>query len=55
MDTHNGDMNFMGYMVHGEIHDWANIYPPYHSTGFSVQEEIVTCDRCSKTFELKDR
>lgn len=48
-----GDMNFMAYVVDGEIHVRANICPPCRSIGFSLQKDILTCDRCATTFEAR--
>lgn len=51
--TENGDMNFMAYVVDGKIYVRANICPPCRSIGFSLQKDILICDRCATTFEAK--
>ena len=45
------DMNFMAYVVDGEISVRANVCPPCQSIGFSLEEAILICDRCATTFE----
>jgi nitrite reductase/ring-hydroxylating ferredoxin subunit len=45
------DMNFMAYVLDGEIHVRANVCPPCRSIGFSLKEAVLICDRCATTFE----
>jgi len=47
------DMNFMAYVLDGEIHVRANVCPPCKSIGFSLGEDILICDRCATTFKAK--
>ncbi len=47
------DMNFMAYIVDGETFVRANVCPPCRSTGFSLEEVVLICDRCATTFEAK--
>jgi nitrite reductase/ring-hydroxylating ferredoxin subunit len=47
------DMNFMAYVLDGEIHVRANVCPPCRSIGFSLEEDILVCDRCATTFKAK--
>ncbi len=47
------DMNFMAYVLDGEIHVRANVCPPCRSIGFSLEEAVLICDRCATTFEAK--
>jgi len=47
------DMNFMAYVLDGEIHVRANVCPPCRSIGFSLEEDILICDRCATTFKAK--
>jgi len=51
--TPGGDMNFMAYVLDGEIHVRANVCPPCRSIGFSLEEAVLICDRCATTFEAK--
>ena len=44
------DMNFMAYVLDGDIHVRANVCPPCQSIGFSLDEAILICDRCATTF-----
>lgn len=49
------DMNFMAYVLDGEIHVRANVCPPCRAIGFSLslEEAILICDRCDTTFKAK--
>ena len=53
LKTRDGDMNFMAYIVDGEIYVRANVCPPCRSIGFSLKEDILVCDRCATTFKAK--
>ena len=53
LGTENGDMNFMAYMVDSKIHVRANICPPCRSIGFSLQKDVLICDRCATTFDAR--
>ena len=46
-------MNFMAYTLDGEIYVRANVCPPCRSIGFSLEEDILICDRCATTFKAK--
>ena len=46
-------MNFMAYILDEEIHVRANVCPPCRSIGFSLEEDILICDRCATTFKAK--
>jgi nitrite reductase/ring-hydroxylating ferredoxin subunit len=48
-----GDMNFMAYVLDGEIYVRANICPPCHSIGFSLQQSTLVCDTCGTVFDAK--
>jgi nitrite reductase/ring-hydroxylating ferredoxin subunit len=47
------DMNFMAYVLDEEIHVRANVCPPCRSIGFSLDKDILVCDRCATTFKAK--
>ena len=47
------DMNFMAYVLDGEISVRANVCPPCQSIGFSLEEAVLVCDRCATTFKAK--
>lgn len=51
--TQGGNMNFMAYTLDGEIYVRANVCPPCRSIGFSLEEDILICDRCATTFKAK--
>lgn len=46
-------MTFMAYSLDGGIYVRANVCPPCHSTGFSLDEDILVCDRCATRFEAQ--
>jgi nitrite reductase/ring-hydroxylating ferredoxin subunit len=46
-------MNFMAYTLDGELYVRANVCPPCRSTGFSLDDDVLVCDRCATTFEAK--
>ena len=50
VETQGEDMNFMAYVLDGDIHVRANVCPPCMSIGFSLEEAVLICDRCSTTF-----
>jgi nitrite reductase/ring-hydroxylating ferredoxin subunit len=50
VETQGEDMNFMAYVLDGEIYVRANVCPPCWSIGFSLEEAVLICDRCSTTF-----
>jgi hypothetical protein len=45
-----GNMNFMAYMLDGQIMVRANVCPPCKSIGFTLDKNILVCDRCATTF-----
>src|SRR3972149_2124327 len=53
LQTQDGDMTFMTYIVDGETYVRANICPPCHSIGFSLQQSTLVCDTCGTVFDAK--
>jgi len=53
LGVQDGDMNFMAYVLDSEIYVRANVCPPCRSIGFSLDKDILICDRCATTFEAK--
>jgi len=51
--TRDEDMNFMAYVLDGEISVRANVCPPCRSIGFSLEQAVLICDRCATTFKAK--
>jgi len=51
--TRDEDMNFMAYVLDGEISVRANVCPPCQSIGFSLEQAVLICDRCATTFKAK--
>jgi uncharacterized membrane protein len=50
VNTQGEDMNFMAYVLNGDIYVRANVCPPCRSIGFSLKETVLICDRCATTF-----
>jgi len=48
-----GNMTFMAYVLDGEIYVRANVCPPCRSTGFSLDEAVLICDRCATKFKAQ--
>ncbi len=53
VETLDGNMNFMAYVLDGEIYVRANVCPPCQSIGFSLNEDTLVCDRCATTFKAQ--
>ncbi len=53
VETQDGNMNFMAYVLDGEIYVRANVCPPCQSIGFSLNEDTLVCDRCATTFKAQ--
>jgi nitrite reductase/ring-hydroxylating ferredoxin subunit len=53
VETQDGNMTFMAYVLDGEIYVRANVCPPCQSTGFSLDEAVLVCDRCATTFKAQ--
>jgi len=51
LKTQGEDMNFMAYVLDGELYVRANVCPPCRSIGFSLEEAILICDMCATTFD----
>jgi nitrite reductase/ring-hydroxylating ferredoxin subunit len=51
--TQDKDMTFMAYDLSGETYVRANICPPCHSIGFSLQQSTLVCDTCGTVFDAK--
>ena len=51
--TQDKDMTFMAYDLNGEIYIRANICPPCHSIGFSLQQGTLVCDTCGTVFDAE--
>jgi nitrite reductase/ring-hydroxylating ferredoxin subunit len=53
VNTQGEDMNFMAYVLDGDVYVRANVCPPCRSIGFSLEEAVLICDRCATTFEAQ--
>lgn len=52
-ETQAGEMTFMAYLLDGKIYVRANVCPPCRSIGYSLDKDILVCDRCATTFKAK--
>lgn len=48
-----GDIVFMAYELDRKIYVRSNVCPPCLSVGFSLQKDVLVCDRCATTFKAK--
>ncbi len=48
-----GNMNFMAYVLDGEVFVRANVCPPCRSVGFSLNGDELVCDSCRTLFSSK--
>jgi nitrite reductase/ring-hydroxylating ferredoxin subunit len=46
-------LNFMAYILNGEIYVRANVCPPCRSVGYALENDILICDTCATTFNAK--
>jgi nitrite reductase/ring-hydroxylating ferredoxin subunit len=46
-------LNFMAYVLNGEIQVRANVCPPCRSIGYALNNDILVCDTCATTFNAK--
>lgn len=46
-----GKMNFMAYLLNNKIYVRADVCPPCRSIGYSLDNNILVCDRCATTFK----
>jgi len=53
VETQDGEMTFMAYLLDGKIYVRANVCPPCRSIGYSLDDDILVCDRCATLFEAK--
>ena len=55
LEATQGDMDFMAYIFEGTAYVRANVCPPCHSVGFSLDESsrILICDRCATIFNAE--
>ena len=48
-----GTENFMAYLLGDKIYVRANVCPPCQSIGYSLDEDVLVCDRCATRFKAK--
>ena len=50
LTTEDGDTHYMAYTVNGIVHVRANVCPPCRSIGYSLDDDVLVCDRCATAF-----
>jgi nitrite reductase/ring-hydroxylating ferredoxin subunit len=53
LETQASKMNFMAYLLDGKVYVRANVCPPCRSIGYSLDGDILVCDRCATLFKAK--
>jgi hypothetical protein len=53
LETAGGTLNFMAYILNEELIVRANVCPPCKSVGFSLDDDVLVCDRCATTFDAE--
>ncbi len=51
VNTNNGKMNFMAYVLNNKVYVRADLCPPCRSIGYSLDGNTLVCDRCATTFK----
>jgi hypothetical protein len=51
VNTQAGKMDFMAYLLNNKIYVRADVCPPCHSIGYSLNGNVLVCDRCATTFK----
>jgi uncharacterized membrane protein len=51
VDSQAGKMDFMAYLLNNKIYVRADVCPPCRSIGYSLDGNILVCDRCATTFK----
>ena len=54
VDIQGNTETFMAYVLDGKIYVRANVCPPCRSIGYSLDDDILVCDRCATLFEAKN-
>jgi nitrite reductase/ring-hydroxylating ferredoxin subunit len=50
VETESGNMHFMAYLLDAQIHVRANVCPPCRGIGYSLDGNVLVCDRCATMF-----
>lgn len=53
VDVQGSTETFMAYLLDGKIYVRANVCPPCRSIGYSLDKDILVCDRCATRFKAK--
>jgi nitrite reductase/ring-hydroxylating ferredoxin subunit len=53
VDLQGSTETFMAYLLDGKIYVRANICPPCRSIGYSLDKDVLICDRCGTRFNAK--
>jgi nitrite reductase/ring-hydroxylating ferredoxin subunit len=54
VETAGRTLDFMGYLLDGEVQIRANACPPCRSRGFALDGDVLVCDACQTTFDARD-
>ena len=54
VETGGRTLDFMAYLLDGEVQIRANACPPCRSRGFALAGDILVCDACATTFDAVD-
>ncbi|MBE0431200.1 MAG: DUF2318 domain-containing protein [Dehalococcoidia bacterium] len=53
VETQSGDMHFMAYILDAQIYVRASVCPPCRGIGYSLDGDVLVCDRCATTFRAR--
>ena len=53
VDIQGSTETFMAYVLDGKIYVRANVCPPCRSIGYSLDKDVLVCDRCATRFKAK--
>lgn len=54
VDADGRTLDFMAYLLEGDITVRANACPPCRSRGFALDGDVLVCDACQTTFDARD-
>jgi nitrite reductase/ring-hydroxylating ferredoxin subunit len=54
VETGGRKLDFMAYLLDGEVQIRANACPPCRSRGFALDGDVLVCDACQTTFDARD-
>jgi len=54
VDANGRTLDYMAYVLDGDIAVRANACPPCRSRGFALDGDVLVCDACATTFDARD-